>query len=203
MNNLIEHNENLDTPLNLPTHLECLKQKHDYFEVPDLETKIQRHANPHYWLQQDILQVNQFQYTFFQNIILNENTVPQIKIFPHFLSKLLRFNYKLLWEQQDHNAYITFSQKLTETELLPYNISNRIKHFHYRDLTSLKINYFEIITYANNFIVEHSETFDNRPYTTSNTFSEPSFGEYDQSILQSNQDDNTKIFHNPIQNLNN
>ena len=40
LNKHIEHNENLDTPLYLPTHLESLKEKHKYFEVPDLETKI-------------------------------------------------------------------------------------------------------------------------------------------------------------------
>ena len=58
MDKLIEHNENLVTPLYLHFHLESQKEKHDYFEVPDLETKIQRHDNPHYWLQQDILQIN-------------------------------------------------------------------------------------------------------------------------------------------------
>ena len=44
MNNLFEHNENLDPPPYLPSHLECLKEKHDYFEVPELETKIQRYT---------------------------------------------------------------------------------------------------------------------------------------------------------------
>ena len=83
--------ENLDTPLYLTSHLESLKEKHDYVEVPDLETKIQRHYNPYYWLQQDILQIEQFQYRFFQNIILNEDTVPQIKIFLHFLFKKFQF----------------------------------------------------------------------------------------------------------------
>ena len=51
------------------------------------------------------------------------------------------------------------------------------------------------ITYDNDFIVEHSETSDTRPYTASNIISEPTFEEYDQSFLQSNQDDNTEIFH--------
>ena len=58
MDKLIEHKENLVTPLYLHFHLESQKEKHDYFEVPDLGTKIQRHDNPHYWLQQDILQIN-------------------------------------------------------------------------------------------------------------------------------------------------
>ena len=57
MQKLIEFNENQDTPLYLPSHLEDLKHKFEYFEVPDLETRNQRHDNPHYWLQQDILQV--------------------------------------------------------------------------------------------------------------------------------------------------
>ena len=45
----IEFNENQDTPLYRPSHLEDLKHKFEYFEVPDLDTRIQRHNNPHYW----------------------------------------------------------------------------------------------------------------------------------------------------------
>ena len=47
MNKLIEHNENLEPPRYLLSHLENLKEKHESFEVPDLETKIQQHDNPH------------------------------------------------------------------------------------------------------------------------------------------------------------
>ena len=61
MDKLIELNENVDTPLYLPSQLESLNEMHDYFEVADLETKIPQHDNPHYWLQQDILQIKQFQ----------------------------------------------------------------------------------------------------------------------------------------------
>ena len=63
---LIEFNENQDTPLYLPSHLEDLKHKSEYFEVPVFERRIQTHDNPHYWLQQDILQVKSFQYRFFK-----------------------------------------------------------------------------------------------------------------------------------------
>ena len=48
MDKLKKHNENLDTPIDLPPQLESLKEKYDYFEVPDLETKIQRHDIHHY-----------------------------------------------------------------------------------------------------------------------------------------------------------
>ena len=56
MQKLIEFNENQNTPLYRHSHLEDLKHNSGYFEVPDLETRIQRHDNPHYWLQQDTSQ---------------------------------------------------------------------------------------------------------------------------------------------------
>ena len=71
-----------------------------------------------------ILQIKQFQYRFFQSIILNENTIPQSKIFSQFSLKFLRFNYEILWEQQNQDAYINFPQVLTEVELLPFVIGN-------------------------------------------------------------------------------
>ena len=40
MDTFIEHNENLDTPVYLPSHLECPKEKHEYFEVSESK---QRH----------------------------------------------------------------------------------------------------------------------------------------------------------------
>ena len=111
----IEFNENQDTPHYLPSQLQDLKHKSEYFEVPDLETRIQRHDNPHYWLQQDLLQVKNFHYRFFYNITLNDDTIPQIKVSTHFLLKFFRFNCQLLWEQQDQQAYVNFPHILTES----------------------------------------------------------------------------------------
>ena len=119
MQKLIEYNENQDTPLYRPSYLDDLTHKSEYFEVPDLETRNQRHDNPQFWLQQDILQVKNFQYIIFNNITLNDDTIPQVKVCTQFLLKFFRFNYQLLWEQQDQQAYINFPLILTETELLP------------------------------------------------------------------------------------
>ena len=47
INKLIEHNENLDTSLYRPSLLDSLKEKADFFDVPDLDTKVIRHNNPH------------------------------------------------------------------------------------------------------------------------------------------------------------
>ena len=202
MNKLIEHNENLDTWLYLPSDLESLKEKHEYFEIPDLETKIQRHNNSHHWLQ-DIAQIKHFQYRFFQNIILGDDTVPQIKILSYFLLKFFRFNYQLLWEQQDQNAYIHFPQVLTEIELLPYVINEANKHLHYRHHTSFNRSYRELINLDNQFLLENSEVSDNRTYTSTNITPETFCEKFDFSNLQqySQQDtfysdDNIEQFQN-------
>ena len=165
INKLIEHNENLDTPLYRPSLLDSLKEKADYFDVPDLDTKVIRHNNPHYWLQQDLLQVTNFQYRFFRNISLDDDTIPQIKVFSLFLLKFFRFNYQLLWEQKDQNAYIHFPQVLTKTEFLSFLIRNDFKHPYYKDFTTIHTSHIDFIELNPDFLLEQSETSDNRPYT--------------------------------------
>ena len=169
MQKLIEFNENQDTPLYRPFHLQELRHRSEYFEVPDFDTKVQRHDNPYYWLQRDILQIKNFQYRFFNNIILTDDTIPQVKIFTQFQLKFLRFNYQLLREQKDQQAFINFPQILTHSELLPYNKKNENKHLQYRDLTSFNVTHFEQINLDHIFLVEHSETSDNRHFSTFDT----------------------------------
>ena len=89
------------------------------------------------------------------------------KFFTQFLLKFLRFNYQLLWEQKDQHAYVNFPRILTHTELLPYIIKNENKHLYYRDLTSFNVTHFEQINLDHNFLLEHSENSDNRPFFTS------------------------------------
>ena len=206
MQKLIEFDENQIIPLYRPSHLEDLKHKSEYFEVPDLETKIQRQDNPRYWLQQDILQVKNFQYRFFNNITLADDTIPQVKIFTQFLLKFFRFNYQLLWEPQDQQACINFPQILTQTELLPYIIKNEHKHLQYRDLTSFITTYFQQINLDHTFLVEQSETSDNRPFITSNISSETTSEERTSNVelpytrqhsVQSEQEDLANLFQNP------
>ena len=57
MQKLIEFIENQDTLLYRSSHLEDLKHNSECFEDPDLDTRIERHDNPHYWLQHEILQI--------------------------------------------------------------------------------------------------------------------------------------------------
>ena len=196
-------NENQDTPLYRSSHLEDLKHKSKYFEVPDLETKIQTHDKPHYWLQQDILKVKNFQYLFFNNIILTNDTIPLVKIFTQFLLKVFRFNYQLVWEQQ---AYIHFPQILTQTELLPNIINMNIDIYSTEILLHFDTTYFEQINLDHTFFVEHSETSDNRPYITSNISPETTPEEQTSNVVpqytrqhsvQSEQYDFVNLFQNP------
>ena len=169
MNKLIEFNENLDIPLYRPSLLKNLQHKHQYFEVPDIDSKITRQDNLHYWLQQDILQITHFQYNVFQNLTLNDDTIPQIQVFARFLLKFFRFNYQLIWVQQDQSAYTTFPQTFDEVDLLPFIIRDDFNYPRYSNPLQLHIPYFQTIAFDNDFIVELSETSDNRPYTTIST----------------------------------
>ena len=207
INKLIEHNENLDTPLYRPSLLESVQEKADYFDVPDLDTKVIRHNNPHYWLQQDLLQVTNFQYRFFQNISLNDDTILQIKVFSHFLLKFFRFNYQILWEQKDQNAYIHFPQVLTETELLPFLIRNDFKHPYHKNFTTLHTSHLDSIELNPDFLLEQSETSDSRPYTNlpqnntnedENILSETSVtGPYKNLTQEDTADNENVIQHQP------
>ena len=123
-----------------------------------------------------------FQYRFFNNIIFTDDTIPQVKIFTQFFLKFLRFNYQLLWEQKDQQAYVNFPQILTHIELLPYIIKNENKHLLYRNLTSLNVSHFEQINLDPNFILEHSETSDNIPFTTFDTSHETTPEEQTSSV---------------------
>ena len=117
-----------------------------------------------------------------------------------------RFDYQLLWEQQDQQAFILFSQILTQTELLPYIIKNEHRHSQYRDLASINTTYFEQINLDHNFITDYSETSDNRPYITSNISLETTPEEQTSKVVpqytrqhsvQSEQEDLAKLFQNP------
>ena len=78
---------------------------------------------------------------------------------------------------------VNFPQILTETELSPYIIQNEYGHPQYRDLTSFNATYFEQINLDHNFITEHFETSDNRPYITTNVSSKTTPEEQTSSTL--------------------
>ena len=91
-------------------------------------------------------------------------------------------------------------------------MKNENKHFHYRDLTSFNVTHFEQINLDHNFVLEHSETSDNRPFVTPDTSHETTPEEQTSSVEpsytrqqseQSEQESPTQealvnLFQNPV-----
>ena len=113
----------------------------------------------------------------------------RLMVFLHFLSKCLKFNYQLLWEQQDQNAYIHFPQVLTEVELLPHIISGTIDIHITETLPHLD----KLINFDNQFLIYNSEISESRRYTTTNITPQTLSEQYDFSNLQ--QDSQQDIFY--------
>ena len=89
---------------------------------------------------------------------------------------------------------------------MPYIIKNENKHLQYRDLTSFNVTHFEQINLDHNFLVEHSETSDNRPFFTSDTSHVTTPEEQTSNVEllynrqhseQSEQENLTNLFQNP------
>ena len=74
-------------------------------------------------------------------------------LYSQLLMKFFRFNYQLLWEEQDQPAFKNFPQALTHTEHLPFIIHHENKHPLCRDPTKLHVQYFESISYDTNFLL--------------------------------------------------
>ena len=113
LNKVKEFNITLENPKFSPNALEELEQYIHNFEVEDLERLIVTHNNPHYCLQTDIVQIQNFLYHYFKDIALNEQTISQTKLLSLFLRKYFRFNYQLIWSLQDQPAFAAFHNHFT------------------------------------------------------------------------------------------
>ena len=120
--------------------------------------------NPHHWLQTDILQIQNFIYHYFKDLTLNDQTIPQIKVISLFLRKYFRFNYQLLWSQQDQPAFTELPDQFTSEECLPFIISEHNEHpyFHKPQLiTKQTLDYIRV----DPLLITENDLFpDNRPY---------------------------------------
>ena len=135
LDKLQEANEFLENPVFLPSAFDELRSKDNFFETSDVD-RIRQSHNPHHWLLRDLIQINNFQYKFFSELVLLDNsTIPQIQIYSLFLRKFFRFNYQLIWNQIDQKAFQNFPQYFSKEELLPFLISEENKHPRFVNLT--------------------------------------------------------------------
>ena len=104
-NKVKEYNLALENPKYSPNALEELEQYIHNFDVEHLERLVTTQNNPHHWLQEDIIRIQNFLYHCFKEITLNEQTKPQTKLISLFLRKYFRFNYQLFLSEQDQPAF--------------------------------------------------------------------------------------------------
>ena len=120
--------------------------------------------NPHHWLQADILRIQNFIYHYFKDLTLNDQTIPQIKVISLFLRKYFRFNYQLLWSQQDQSAFTEFPDHFTLEECLPFIISEQIEHPYFHKPQLITKQTLDYIRFDPLLITENDLFPDNRPY---------------------------------------
>ena len=159
-----DHNLALETPKLSPNALDELERYISNFEVEIIERLVNPEDNPHHWLQTGIIRIRNFLYHYFKDLTLDDQTIPQIKVISLFLRKYFRFNYQLLWSQQDQPAFTAFPNHFTADECLQFIISEQNAHpyFHKSQLiTKQTLDYIRFDPLLN---TENDLFADNRPY---------------------------------------
>ena len=128
LNRVKEYNLALEKPKHSPNALEELEQYIHNLEVEDIERIIVTQNIPHHWLQADIIRIQNFLYHYFKDITLNAQTIPQTEVMSLFHRKYFRFNYQLLWSEQDQSAFAAFHNHFTADVCLPFIINKQNGH---------------------------------------------------------------------------
>ena len=123
-----EHNLTSENPKFSPNALKEHEQHIGNFEVEVIERLVNPQDNPHPWLQADTLGIQNFLYHYFKDLTLNEQTIPRIKVISSFIGNYFRFNYQLLWSQQDQPAFTAFPDHFIADEWLPFIIVEQNEH---------------------------------------------------------------------------
>ena len=154
LDKLQEANEFLEKPVFLPSAIDELRNKENFFETSEAE-KIRQSHNPHHWLLRDLIHINNFQYKFFSELtVLDNSTIPQIQIYSLFLRKFFRFNYQLIWNQIDQKAFQNFPQYFSKEELLPFVISKENEHPRFVNLTIIESDIIFQLNYLSSALTQ-------------------------------------------------
>ena len=186
LNQVKEFNLTLKTPKFSPNALQELEQYIHNFEVEDIERIDITQDNPHHWLQTDIIRTQSFLYHYFKDIVLNEQTIPQIKLISLILRQFFRFNYQLLWSQQDQPAFTAFTTHFTADECLPFIIHQNNEHPYFFIADKLTKQTIDLISFDPRLITENNLLDDNRPYRYEQ------YTQEQQSLFSNNENNNTE-----------
>ena len=164
LNNVKDHNLAHEIPKFSPNALDDLQRYINNFDVEIIERLVDPEDNPHHWLQTDILRIQNFLYHYFKDLTLNDQTIPQIKVISLFLRKYFRFNYQLLWSQQDQSAFTAFPNHFTVEECLPFIISEQNEHPYFHKPQLITKQTLDYKRFDPLLITENDLFADNRPY---------------------------------------
>ena len=103
-------------------------------------------------------------YHYFKDITLNEQTIPQNKVISLFLRKNFRFDYRLLWSEQDQPAFVAFHNHFTADECLPFIISKQNEHPYFFKPDKVTQQTMDLISFDPCLNTENNFHDDNRPY---------------------------------------
>ena len=198
-----DHNIALETPKFSPNALDELERYINNFEVEIIERLVNPEDNPHHWLQTDILRIQNFLYHYFKDLTLNDQTFPQIKETSLFLRKYFRFNYQLLWSQQDQPAFTAFPNHFTADECLPFIISEQNEHLYFHKPQLITKQTLDYIRFDPLLITENDLFADKRPYHyeqnpqvqqnlnfNTNNYTEDDTTNNENTLQQQNQNEN-------------
>ena len=80
------------------------------------------------------------------------------------LRKYFRFNYQLLWSQQDQPAFTAFQSPFTADECLPFILDKQNEHPYFFKQDKITKQTMDLISFDPRLITENSLHDDNRPY---------------------------------------
>ena len=95
---------------------------------------------------------------------MNEQSIPQIKLISLFLRNFLRFNYQLLWSEQDQSAFTVFTTHFTADECLPFIINEKSEHPYFFKPDKITKQTIDFMSFDPRLITENNLLDDNRPY---------------------------------------
>ena len=103
---------------------------------------------------------------------MNEQSLPQIKLKSLFLGKFFRFNYQLLWSEQDQAAFTVFTTHFTADECLTFIINKKNERPYFFKLDKIPKQTIDFISFDPRLITENNLIDDNRPYRYEQNFQE-------------------------------
>ena len=132
-----------------------------------------------------------------------ERTIPQTKVISLFLRKHFRFNYQLLWSEQDQPAFAAFHNHFTTDECLPFIINKQNEHAYFLKPDNVTQQTMDLISFDPRLITENIFHDDKRPYRYElNIQQQNLFTNNDNNNEEDDNNNEEYIFENQNENRN-